>query len=128
MTPNPTDHKPEIPGLPDYPISEELEKLKSRLRQYASMGLNTTLGPQQTKQWVFDPDQLVEFIQSQIAIERVLAKIEEVCTARDMIPHYQPDAIDQLQGRTAHNEYIKKRLGELKAQLTTPNKDGGSNE
>lgn len=42
------------------------------------------------------------------------ARVDELELARDMIPRFMPMPTEQLRGKTAYNEYIKKRLTELK--------------
>lgn len=45
------------------------------------------------------------------------ARIEEMKMMRDLIHLFKVNPIEQMQGKTSFNEYIKKRLGELE----TPN-------
>ena len=77
--------------------------------------------PLRKEQDIVGLGQVEQYIETLISQAVNKARIEEMKMMRDLIHLFKVNPIEQMQGKTSFNEYIKKRLGELE----TPNQVEG---
>ncbi len=104
--------QPKAPGHHVGTLSAGIDEL---LTKYFNVEITLTggLGPEHSIKRGDLASELARLIEAEI----LKGKIEELKKARECIPQYQPKPIQQLEGQTAYNEYIKERIAVLEGQM-----------